>query len=307
MVYRASYFGLVYALLIACYCQAATIAPECELADEGEISVAVDSVYRKGLLWKLSKPGISSSYLFGTIHVSDENITNFDEKIKRAVDTSSIFVMEVFPNPAEVMAASSLMYFSRGQKLSDMISAPLFEEVVTLLLPYHLPREAISLLKPWGAFLTMSYPPDFGVVMDLQLLERAKQVGAKIHGLETLHEQIDIFNSMGLDKQLRLLGNTACNYDLLEQDFEKMKALYLDKDLQGLYSYSQRYSPSDELLYNELMQKLLIDRNYTMTERMQTYLDMGDAFVAIGAMHLAGEEGVLSLLAKNGYNISLEY
>ena len=307
MACRASYFSLVYALLASCFCQAAVVAPECELSDESEVSITADSVYRKGLLWKVSKPGAKPSHIFGTIHVSDENITNFDEKVKQAVDSSSIFVMEVFPKPAEVMTASSLMYFSKGQKLSDMISAPLFEEIVSLLLPYHLPREAISLLKPWGAFLTMSYPPDFGVVMDMQLLERARQAGAEIQGLETLYEQIDIFNSMGLDKQLRLLSNTACNHHLLEQDFEKMKSLYLAGDLQGLYSYSQRYSPSDELLYNELMQRLLIDRNHTMTERMQAYLERGNTFVAIGAMHLAGVEGVLSLLAKNGYKVSLEY
>ncbi len=55
------------------------------------------------------------------------------------------------------------------------------------------------------------------------------------------------------------------------------------------------------------MKRLLIDRNYIMTERMQDILDEGNAFIAIGAMHLPGEEGVLSLLGKQGYKIHSIY
>ncbi len=122
-----------------------------------------------------------------------------------------------------------------------------------------------------------------------------------------MREQIDIFDTMTLDKQVKLLSDTACHYEIVEADFEKMKSLYIARDLAGLYAYSQRYSQSDDDLYNELIKKLLIDRNYTMAERMQPMLKNGNAFIAIGAMHLAGEEGVLSLLANNEYEISLVY
>ncbi|MFT5133070.1 MAG: hypothetical protein ACI9SC_001539, partial [Gammaproteobacteria bacterium] len=144
-------------------------------------------------------------------------------------------------------------------------------------------------------------------VLDLQLLALARKNGAEVSGLETLREQVDIFDTMAIDKQLRLLSDTACHYDLVEVDFEIMKSLYVDRDLAGLYAYTQRYSQSDDDLYDELIKKLLIDRNHTMTERMQVMLQAGNAFIAIGAMHLVGEEGVLSLLAKNEYEISLVY
>ncbi|NKB38837.1 MAG: hypothetical protein GKR93_17025 [Gammaproteobacteria bacterium] len=307
MVSPAKYFSAIFFLLVSICCQAQTIPPECETVDEiNEIS-EVDAVYKKGLLWKISSKDVEPSYLFGTIHVSDEAITSLPEIVENALDKADTFVMELVPNQADAMTVSSQMYFSDGQKLNELVSAELFEEIVRLLVPYHLPREAIKVIKPWGAFLTMSYPPDFGTVLDLQLMERAKRMNANIQGLESLHEQIDIFNSMSTDKQLRLLRDTACNHESLEMDFEKMKALYLARDLQGLISYGSRHSASEDLLYNELLQKLLIDRNYTMTERMQSVLQKGRAFIAIGAMHLAGDEGVLSLLEKNHYKISLEY
>jgi uncharacterized protein len=106
---------------------------------------------------------------------------------------------------------------------------------------------------------------------------------------------------------VKILGDTACHYEVVESDFEKMKALYLDRDLAGLYAYSRRYSLSDDQLYLDLIQKLLVNRNYIMTERMQSALDKGRAFIAIGAMHLPGDEGVLALLTKNGYEISTVY
>ncbi len=55
------------------------------------------------------------------------------------------------------------------------------------------------------------------------------------------------------------------------------------------------------------MKRLLTDRNYIMADRMQSILQKGNAFIAIGAMHLPGEEGVLSLLNKQGYKIHSVY
>ncbi len=283
------------------------IAPECQVLEEYEEITAATGEFDNGLLWKISKAGSPHSYVFGTIHVSDESIVKLPEEVSGALNQAKTFAMEVVPEPSELMTFASLMYFSDGRKLSDLISEPLFDEVVKLLASYHLPVEAVELLKPWAAFLTMSYPPEFGQVLDMQLLEKARQLGVIVIGLESMQEQIDIFNTLTLDQQIKILSDTACHYDMVETDFTKMKSLYIARDLGGLYAYSQRYSLSDEEVYNELIKKILVDRNYTMTERMQPILETGNAFIAIGAMHLPGEEGVLSLLAKNNYEISLVY
>ncbi|MBT7952588.1 MAG: TraB/GumN family protein [Gammaproteobacteria bacterium] len=283
------------------------IAPECQVLDEYEEITAATGEFDNGLLWKISKAGSPHSYVFGTIHVSDESIVKLPEEVSGALNQAKTFAMEVVPEPSELMTFASLMYFSDGRKLNDLISEPLFDEVVKLLASYHLPEEAVELLKPWAAFLTMSYPPEFGQVLDMQLLEKARQLGVIVTGLESMQEQIDIFNTLTLDHQIKILSDTACHYDMVEADFTKMKSLYIARDLGGLYAYSQRYSLSDEEVYNVLIKKILVDRNYTMTERMQPMLESGNAFIAIGAMHLPGEEGVLSLLAKNDYEISLVY
>jgi uncharacterized protein len=307
MKFELRFYFLLMLLIMRLFSWAELVAPECKVLDEFEEVTPAQSVYGKGLLWKVSKAGTTPNYVFGTIHVADESITKIPAKVMAALNNAKTFAMEVIPEASEYVTLASLMYFTDEQKLSDLISKPLFAEVVRLLGAYHLSEEVVTLLKPWAAFLTLSYPPEFGQVLDLQLLALARKNGAEVSGLETLREQVDIFDTMAIDKQLRLLSDTACHYDLVEVDFEIMKSLYVDRDLAGLYAYTQRYSQSDDDLYDELIKKLLIDRNHTMTERMQVMLQAGNAFIAIGAMHLVGEEGVLSLLAKNEYEISLVY
>ena len=307
MKYKVDFFLLTFLFVVPCVSADELVAPECEVQEKFEDPGPAPGTYGRGLLWKISKKGIPSSYVFGTIHVADEAIDSILDDVTGKLARATTFAMEVVPNAEELMTGASLMYFADGQKLSDLLSAALFNKIVKLLSSYHLSLEAVTLLKPWAAFVTMSYPPEFGKVMDMQLLEIARQHGVKVAGLESLREQLDIFNTLRLDKQVKLLSDTACHYDIVEADFEKMKALYSARDLAGLYNYSKRYSLSDDAVYNELVRKLLINRNHTMARRMRPILESGNAFIAIGAMHLPGEEGVLALLAKNNYEISPVY
>jgi uncharacterized protein len=283
------------------------LAPECEALVQIEEFTYEQSVYGKGLLWRISKDDAVPSFVFGTIHVSDESITRLPEKVISALNSSRIFVMEALPEPSEMMTFASRMYFSDGRKLTDLLSRALFEEVVRLLENYHLSADIVSVIKPWAAFLTLNYPSESGQILDYKLLEIARGNGAELKGLESVQEQLDIFDNFEIDKQIKLLSDTVCHYAYAEEDFDSMKSMYLDRDVSGLYAYAQRYSQSEDELYNELIKKLLIDRNHTMAERMLIDLDKGSAFIAIGAMHLAGDEGVLAILAKNEYDISLVY
>jgi uncharacterized protein YbaP (TraB family) len=83
-----------------------------------------------------------------------------------------------------------------------------------------------------------------------------------------------------------------------------MISLYADGDLAGLSSYGQRYSFDDNTLYETLTDRLLTRRNRLMTERMQAALEAGSAFIAVGALHLPGEEGILALLERRSFEIT---
>lgn len=63
----------------------------------------------------------------------------------------------------------------------------------------------------------------------------------------------------------------------------------------------------DQRLADEFQQRLVVDRNHRMAERMQPYLQQGKVFIAVGALHLPGEEGLLNLLEQQGYAVRRLY
>lgn len=260
-----------------------------------------------GLLWRVSKPGTAPSYLFGTIHVADKRIVKLPAPVRRALNSSSTFAMEALPDPTQIVLFSRLMFFPEGKRLKDLLSASLYRRTLKILEPYNLPDDAVARMKPWAAYLTMNYPPDFRRVLDLRLLEAAQSKGDEVRGLETLEEEGNILNDLKMSEQVQLLADTVCNYDVLTTDFNKIKALYLKRDLKGLYLFAQRRTFGDDALYRKLMRLLLTERNYTMVKRMRPLLDSGNAFIAIGAMHLPGSKGVLTLLARDNYKLSRIY
>ena len=265
------------------------------------------SKYADALLWKVTKDNLEPSYLFGTIHVSDPKIVNLPQAVSSTLNDSDIFVMEAIPELEESLKLTQMMFFDDGRTLKDYIDDMLFNKTAEILKNYQLSVEAVKFMKPWAAFLVMNYPVNQGMPLDLELLTTAQQNGAEIYGLESLSEQGNIFSTMELETQVQLLLDTVCNYEVVSSEFEKMKSLYMARDLNGLIVNSNKYSLSQETIYKDLVKRLLTDRNYIMADRMQTVLEKGNAFIAIGAMHLPGDEGVLSLLDKQGYQITSIY
>jgi len=283
------------------------IAPECQALEEIQGYQSEPVKFGDGLLWRISLEGGRTSYLFGTIHVTDEQILDLPEQVTRALKETEIFVMEALPELEQAVLFSSMMFFQDGSTLDNLISPPVFEKTVDILKGYMIPEQVVTIMKPWAAYVTMNYPPQAGVVLDLDLMARADRNGSEIQGLETMAEQGEIFNKLPVVTQVRLLTDTVCHYDTVINDIEEMKKFYLKRDTGGLYNYTNRYSIRDEAIYRDLMHDLLTRRNQTMAERMQKILNKGNAFIAIGALHLPGDKGVLNLLHQRGYNISRVY
>lgn len=260
--------------------------------------------FGQGLLWKVTRENLPPSYVFGTIHVADRHVSAQLDKIRDLLADSEVFIMEAIPEPGGIALLRQMMFFDDGTKLQDVISADLYAKTLAVLSAYHLRETDVSAMKPWAAYLTMSYPADMGLILDQQLLRLARETEVTAGGLETMVEQGNLFNSFSLADQVRLLTDAVCHRELLVDDFAIMISLYMDGDLAGLFSYGQRYSFSDNTLYETLTEKLLTRRNHLMVERMRPALEKGRAFIAVGALHLPGEEGVLALLAQHDFEIT---
>ena len=267
-----------------------------------------------GLLWKISKPAstrIAPSYLFGTIHSEDPRVLDLSPQVQTAFDRSEHFCMEVvFDAQASLVLAQSML-FSNGQNLRAVVGEMLFNKLAVLMAGHSVPEQALLHMKPWAVFTVLSSPKKkSGQFLDVALYEHAKQQGKSTCGLETAEEQVAIFNAAPIEDQVILLRETVSQYSQLPDFFARLMNRYLARDLAGLVALSEENIPTDatvKRIYEAFMARLLDQRNTRMLNRMTATLQEGGAFIAVGALHLPGEQGLLQLLHQQGYTLEAVY
>lgn len=263
-----------------------------------------------GVLWEISKPGKVPSYLFGTIHSEDSRVLELPRIVKRHFDYAESFSMEMLADEGSTQAFSQAMFLPPEQSLRQLLTAKEYTQVLEATKSYHLPPEKLNQLKPWSVMALLNIPPQkTGVFLDLMLQEMARKQGKKLYGLETVQEQIEVFDGVSVSEQLILLRETLDNLDEAEDMFKLLHKLYLTRDLSGMLAFTEEQQASSE--HAEIMAKfnkrLINDRNLRMLERMQPRLNEGNAFIAVGALHLAGKHGLLKLLEAQGYQVTALY
>ena len=265
--------------------------------------------FDRGLLFQVTKVGHPESHVFGTIHVGDPRVLALPKPVTEAFEKSRGLVVEVMLDAGGLAAFSTHMLLEPGKTLPTEIGQPLFERAAPLLERYAIPREAALRLRPWVVFTTLNLPPptDHLVALDLALMHKAQESGKAVQGLESVEEQAAVLSGLPLNDQIALLNDAVCHYGAIQLEIAGLLRAYLDRDLGMLMALAERYQAGEQDRYRRLMDSLLWNRNRIMVERMAPRLAEGSSFIAIGALHLAGERGVLALLEGLGYRVSRVY
>ena len=266
------------------------------------------SRFDHGLLWKIESSGARPSYLFGTIHVDDPRVTALPAPVGRALDGSDRFVMEALLDGDSLAQMAKAMYFDDDRTLEQVIGRDLYAATREALKARGIPDAAVEKQKPWAVMMALSMPaPKTGEFLDLVLETRAAKQEKPIAGLETMAEQIAVFNDLPLPDQVALLKETIRTQPELEKDYGELIRAYLARDLRTLAAISDKHDPGEDRLYRTVTDRLLTRRNARMQQRMVPFLKQGNAFIAVGAAHLAGNEGLLNLLEQAGYRVTPVY
>lgn len=253
------------------------------------------------LLWEVRAPGGAASYLFGTIHLGAESVGQPTPGVAKALAASTRFGMEVVFDAEAVRALAGRMRVADGRRLSLVLGDEWFERTVELLAAYGVSRADADQLKAWAAYTTLSLPAgDTGTPLDLVLLQMARAAGLEVFGLETLDEQLQVFERLGATDQVALLRETVCHHAELQHETAELIAEYAAGDLAAVVQIADRHvSP----LHHRVLEQLLFARNRRMIERLQAPLAQGGTFVALGALHLPGLRGVLAGLDAAGFRV----
>lgn len=196
------------------------------------------------------------------------------------------------------------MFLDR-QTLEKTIGARDFARALEQLAPIGLSREFVNKMKPWNVLLALQNPRGaHGAALDSQLLERARGRRMPIYQIEEVEEQIYTFDEFPMESQVALLKHSlAHGAELIALAGRTLEA-YLAQDLAGIWRLREEFSAQHPGIaaHQAVMTKRVVhDRSVVMAFRMQRLLRRGDAFIALGALHLHGEKGVLALLEDDGY------
>jgi hypothetical protein len=262
--------------------------------------------FSRGLLWRLTKEGVPASHVYGTIHVSDARLAELPAAVRSRFDAAKSLMLEFVPDPyARERFLEAAMFLDR-QTLAEKIGAQDFERAVEVLAPTGLSREVVNKLKPWGVLLNLRNPrrAEVGAPLDSQLLELARARRLPLHQIEGVEEQIFTFDEFPMESQVALLKHSLAHRDELGELADRTLEAYLERDLAAIWRLREQFiARHPEIAPHQavMTKRVVYDRSVVMAFRMQRQLRRGDAFVALGALHLYGEKGVLALLEADGY------
>ncbi len=249
------------------------------------------------------------SFLFGTIHSDDPRVLDLAEPIVSAFAASEGFALEVVPDANAIIRAMVSMTFKDGRSLSDVLPPDLYPRAAAALEGLGMPPAAFNDFKPWAVVTLLSVPRgEGGDFLDLRLHSQAVEAGKQVTGLETMEEQLAIFEGLDEGDQVILLRETLDSLASLPDRLEALISAYLERDLDALMVLGERYlDGGDPRLAGLIRETAVRSRNHRMAERMVPLLDEGGWFIAVGALHLPGSEGILELLRARGYQVSPHY
>lgn len=254
------------------------------------------------LLWEISGKGLQkSSFLYGTIHVVCPNDLGFSEEAKKAFNVSEQLYLELDLDDPE-LAIEMQRSMASQTHLRNLLKANEYEQLESFFRErtgYSI--ESLGMIKPFY-LLSYTYSPMIGcnqpISVEKGLAEIAYIQNKNIFGLETLEDQLSVFEKISQQKQANILLSCIKDFSKMQESFQALLKDYKEENLNALVktsfdSYSARY------------EHLLLDRrNKRWLKKITKISVKKSTFFAVGAAHLAGEKGVINLLRKKGYTVT---
>ncbi len=262
-----------------------------------------DYPYTESLIWKAVKDD-KVNFLYGTIHTQDQMATRFPPQVRLAIYQSKTYLMEIQLSQETNDIFQQAMFYKDGESLKGKIDPILLNILGNQLSQYGYETNDAKRIKPWAAFSTIGAPkPTRQPSLDQVLMNYAGSRGLEVIGIETMQELVDSLASISKQDQLTILGDTICNRSKIIADTKQLVDMHMRNNLLGLVKFNEQ-PHQDEALFERYMQTMVFDRNQRMHDRILPYFEKGATTVAVGALHLPGEKGLLKLLEQSGFKIS---
>ena len=272
----------------------------------------------RALLWRIEGKGQPTSYLFGTMHSTDERVNKRSPKVVEAFNAAKTVALEYLESESpmeklgELIAAKGI--YTEGNGLKDLLTPAELDTLRKSLAAEGIPTEAAHMLRPWFAGLALAISAcerkrtEAGLLaLDKRLEKDAIAQGKQLVGLETPGLQIDALMGMPDEAQIKLLKGSVATLHQRDDALEVLHRAYLGRDLGITLPLSKRLierAGQDASAIDTVERDIAVKRNYGMRDASLPLLERGGAFIAVGALHLLGQEGLVELLRAAGYTVT---
>ena len=255
------------------------------------------------LLWKIEKKNTNTSYLFGTIHLISESDYFMPEKAEKAFAACKKLVLEIdISDQQQVMQIMNYAHMKDGITLQDLFTENDYALLdSTMLVITGMSVSALNTFKPFvlESFLIQNVVDGPTEIYEMSFANMATDIEMPIIGLESIQGQMQLFDDLPYEEQAADLMKYVRGDEDMKKLFAEMVEMYKSQNISALYNYMADYFPDERW-----MQKLLFERNANWIPLIEDQMATGSIFVAVGAGHLGGEQGVIALLRKAGYKVT---
>lgn len=257
------------------------------------------------LLWEVSGNGLKKpSYIFGTFHLMCKNDIQFSSQLKTALTGSDKLYLEMdMDDPSILLGAFTMMNMKDGKKLQDLYTETEYHKIEAFFKDtLGMPLNFLQKTKPFF-LVAMLYPKMMPCKtvsgIEEELMKLAKENKKEIKGLETMEFQAAVFDSIPYEEQAKELLKSIDSLQSYRQYFDTMITVYKTQQLTKIEALFK-----DTEFGMEAHQDILLNnRNKNWVKQLKTIMAAEGVFVGVGAGHLVGNEGLISLLKKEGYTL----
>lgn len=324
-------FVLLLAILLAPSSWAACSGPSAFKALPAETQAdlrarAATTPNANGVLWQIEKNGVTS-YLVGTIHIPDKGLQTYVERISPLMQQTERFIMEITVEDEgrfekRLMSDPSIYMLENGGSLVELLGEPLWGEVKVKLLEVGMPHFMAARYQPWFLSLSLAVPPCMlkavqagQLGLDRQLEKIARDMALERHSLDNIENLITLLSGEPIEVQITNMKE-AIAAGMLDQkaDAATVLDMYFNEEIQLIWTHTEyetemaatrRGAGASGIAaqLTELENSLVISRNLDWVETLAQVLTQTPSTVAVGALHLPGEQGLLALLKARGFSI----
>lgn len=281
-------------------------------------AAAAQTANGEAMLWRVTRAGSPASYLFGTVHLTDDRVTALPPAVDKALAGAKQVVLEVADlspkalGPALARVQDKLV-FKDGRSLDTLLSPDELPLAQAAAAKAGFPAEMFRVARPWLVTMLLALSDcerkrsaAGKLPLDLALAKRARDRGVPVLGLETLEDQLSAMASVPEADQLTVLRASLKLAPLTDDMLETMLQRYLAREIGKVWALQSelwRKAGFDPASFATFQRELITVRNSRMRDAALPILAKGDAFIAVGALHLVGRDGLVALLRGAGYSV----